>query len=140
MKGLHKKLNDILIVFKLPNFSRSCSKRIGNIFQLSQPMIKLPMESFEIFIRKLFIKTLLIKSLVIWKKRKNEIKQILNVCFNMLHLKYSKYKFDNEIFFLILHKYNSTQIQQLQHWYSKCNSKENCLSARASSLLIKTLL
>ena len=59
MKGLHKKLNDILIVFKLPEFSRSCSKQIGNIFQLSQPMIKLPMESFEIFIRKLFIKTLL---------------------------------------------------------------------------------
>ena len=39
------------------------------------------------------------------------------------------------------------QIQQLQQWYGKCNSKEICLSGRntrvnkvKSSLLIKTLL
>ena len=27
-------------------------------------------------------------------------------------------------------KYKSTEIQQLQHWYSKGKSKEICLSAR----------
>ena len=37
---------------------------------------------------------------------------------------------DNEIFFLVLPKYNSTQVQQLQFWYSKCNAKEICLSAQ----------
>ena len=54
----------------------------------------------------------------------------MNICLNLLHLKYSKYKLENEIFFLILPKYKSTQIEQLQRWYSKCNSKEICLSAR----------
>ena len=61
-----------------------------------------------------------------------------------MKLNYRKYKLENEIFFLILPKYNSTQIQQLQHWYSKCNSKEICPSARNGQvheglLLIKTL-
>ena len=46
------------------------------------------------------------------------------MCLNLLHLKDSKCKLENEIFFLILPKYNSTRAQQLQHWYSKCNSKE----------------
>ena len=71
-----------------------------------------------------------------------QLNYILNICFNLLHLKYSKYKLENEIIFLT--KYNSTQIQQLQHWYSKCNSKEICLHEMGeqikSSLLIKTLL
>ena len=62
----------------------------------------------------------------IWKAKLN---QILSICFNLLHLKYSKTKLENEIYFLILLKYNSRQIQQLQHWYSKCTSKEFCLSA-----------
>ena len=53
----------------------------------------------------------------------------MSICFNLLHLKYSKTKLENEIYFLILLKYNSRQIQQLQHWYSKCTSKEFCLSA-----------
>ena len=44
--------------------------------------------------------------------------------FNLLHLKYSKHKLENEIFFLILRKYNRTQIQQLQLWYSKSISNE----------------
>ena len=38
MQWLHKDLNDseVLIVFKLPEISCSCSKRIINMFQLSQ--------------------------------------------------------------------------------------------------------
>ena len=54
----------------------------------------------------------------------------MNIWFNLLYLKYSKYKLENEIFFLILPEYNSTHTQQLQHWYNKCNSKEICLSVR----------
>ena len=34
----------------------------------------------------------------------------------------------NEIFFLILPKQKSERIQLLQHWQSKCNSKEFCLA------------
>ena len=33
------------------------------------------------------------------------------------------------IYFLIQPKYNSMQIQQLQHWYSTCNSKEIFVAA-----------
>ena len=69
------------------------------------------MKSFKIFIWKV------LKKMEIW-----------NIYFNLLHLKYSKYKLEKEIFFLILLKHNSTQTQQLQHWYSKCNSKKKCLS------------
>ena len=36
---------EVLIVFKLPELPLSCSKRIINIFQLSQWMTELPMES-----------------------------------------------------------------------------------------------
>ena len=43
-------------------------------------------------------------------------------------MNYSKYKLENEVLFLILLKYNSTQIQQ--YWYSQCNSKEIYLYAR----------
>ena len=35
---------------------------------------------------------------------------------------------ENAIFFLIQSKHNSMQIQQLHHWYTKCNSKEICLA------------
>ena len=56
-------------------------------------------------------------------KGKVKINEILNICFNLLHLKYGKHKLENETFFLTLSKYNSTQVQQLQDWYSKCNSK-----------------
>ena len=66
------------------------------------------MKSFKIFIWKV------LKKMEIW-----------NIYFNLLQLKYSKYKLEKEIFFLILLKHNSTQTQQLQHWYSKCNSKKN---------------
>ena len=46
---------------------------------------------------------------------------------------------ENKIFFLILPKYNSTQMQQLQHWYSKWNLKKFVyLHEIGSSLLIKT--
>ena len=38
--------SEVLIVFKLTELSRSCSKRIINIFQLSQLIIKLLMDSF----------------------------------------------------------------------------------------------
>ena len=38
--------SEVLIVFKLPKLFRSYSKRIINIFQLSQLMILLQMESF----------------------------------------------------------------------------------------------
>ena len=67
-------LNDseVLIVFKLPELSRSCSKRIINIFQLSQLMFWLPMESFEAFIWKVFKKILFIKSILFWKKNKKQ--------------------------------------------------------------------
>ena len=82
----------MLIVFKLPELLRSCSKRIMNIQYFNY-----------------------LKSLCFERKIKRK-------------LKYSKYQMGNEIFFLILPKYNSTQIQQLKHWYSKCNSKVICLS------------
>ena len=38
--------NEMLTVFKLTELWRSASKQIINIFQLSQLMNKLPMESF----------------------------------------------------------------------------------------------
>ena len=38
--------SEVLIVFKLTELSGSCSKRIINIFQLSQLIIKLLMDSF----------------------------------------------------------------------------------------------
>ena len=65
---LHKDFNDseVLIIFKLPELTLSCSKLIVNIFQLSQLMIKLPMDSFYIFIWRVFKKILFIKSLVFW--------------------------------------------------------------------------
>ena len=44
---IHKDLNDPIVLAEVP---RSCSKWIINIFQLSQLMIKLPMESFSILI------------------------------------------------------------------------------------------
>ena len=67
-------LNDseVLIVFKLTELSRSCSKPIINIFQLSQLMFRLPMESFETFIWKVFKKILFIKSILFWKKNKKQ--------------------------------------------------------------------
>ena len=93
--------------------SPAVSKRILNIFQLSQLMIKLINDSNSVYKEPCVLKV----------KEKVKINEILNICFNLLHLKYSKYKLENETFFLTLPKYNSTQVQQLQHWYSKCNSK-----------------
>ena len=80
-----------------------------------------------------------------FQKIKRKVNQILNICFNLLHLKYCKYKLKNEIYFLILPKYNSKQIQQLQHWCSKCSSKEIVYRYEMgkqikSSLLTETLL
>ena len=67
-------LNDfeVLIVFKLLELSRSCSKRIINTFQLSQLMFRLAMESFETFIWKVFKKILFIKSILFRKKNKKQ--------------------------------------------------------------------
>ena len=48
--------SELLIVFKPPELSRNCSKRIVKIFQLSHLMIKLLTESFWIFIWKEFKK------------------------------------------------------------------------------------
>ena len=67
-------LNDfeVLIVFKLLELSRSCSKRIINTFQLSQLMFRPAMESFETFIWKVFKKILFIKSILFRKKNKKQ--------------------------------------------------------------------
>ena len=123
--------SEVLVVFKLTEILRSCSKRIINIFHLSQLMIKLPMESFYIFIWIMLKNILFIKILLFWEKKKSEIKfkfwtfdltcHIWNTVNTNWRMKY---------FFLILAKYNRVQIQQLQHWYNKCNSKEICQSAR----------
>ena len=49
----HKDLNDseVLIVFKLPELSRSCSKRIINIFRLSQLMITVDGEFLDLYLK-----------------------------------------------------------------------------------------
>ena len=58
----------------------------------------------------------------------------------MLHLKYSKYKMENEILFLILRKNNLTQIQQLcLHEMGEMVYLHEMGQQIKSLLLIKTL-
>ena len=59
--------SNVLIVYKLTELSRSCSKRIMHMFEL-----RLLMENFQIFIWKVLKKILFIKSLVFWKKNENQ--------------------------------------------------------------------
>ena len=78
-------------------------------------------------------------------KIKSEINQILNICFNLLHLKCSKYKLENEILFLILPKYNSTRFNNSNIGTVNAIKKEIVYLEEMgeqikSSLLIKTLL
>ena len=119
--------SEVFIVFKLPGLCCSSSKRIINIFQLSPLMINKhkTMESFYIFIWKFCSQT----ALCFERKIKTKIKFWI---FVLICCTWNTVNTNGRMNFFFWYCLNTTvkQIQRLQHWYSKCSSKEICLSAQ----------
>ena len=99
----------VLIVFELTELSRRCSKWIINILQLFQLMIKLPIESLDLYLKGIQ-ENFVYKEPCFERKMKSKIKLNCEHLFLTCYTR-NKYKLENKIFFLILPKCSRMRIQ-----------------------------
>ena len=116
-----------MIVFKLTELSHICSKQIITPFNCLNKTAA--GESLDLYWKSVFKKILFVESLVLWKKneKRNEMKfwTFVWTCYT-----WGKCNMENATFFLIIFKCRSMQIQWLQNWCSKCNSKGIYIAAQ----------